>query len=119
MPQPKWFGDKLLAAVQDGQVSQETITMGPPPSARAFRSPNIENPTPQADESIIRSDATGIWLSNGCGKHDLLKNDKFLRCQKTKIKTIALIGPSAKVAALAAVAVQKVKPWHAVVLMKA
>jgi beta-glucosidase len=116
MPQPKWFGKKLLAAVQEGKVSEEVINDKVRRHLRVRIAAGIfENPNPTPDESVIRSDShKKLALEMARESIILLKNDKILPLSQDKIKTIALIGPSAKIARTGGGGSSKVKPWHTV-----
>jgi beta-glucosidase len=116
MPQPKWFGRKLLAAVKEGKVSEETINDKIRRHLRVrFETGIFENPSPKPDESVIRSVGhKNLALEMAEKSIILLKNDKMLPLSQDKIKTIALIGPSAKVARTGGGGSSKVRPWESI-----
>ena len=116
MPQPKWFKNVLLAAVKDGKVSQETINDKVRRHLRVRLETGLfENPSPKKDESVIRSQAhKNLALEMAQKSIILLKNDKMLPMAQDKIKTIALIGPSAKIARTGGGGSSRVRPWEAV-----
>jgi beta-glucosidase len=116
MPQPKWFDGKLLTAVRQGKVSQETIDDKVRRLLRVRIETGIfENPRPKQDESAIRSKAhVNLAVEMAQESIILLKNDKMLPLAQDKIKTIALIGPSAKIARAGGGGSSRVRPWRTV-----
>jgi len=116
MPRPKWFKDVLLAAVKSGQVSQNVIDDKVHRHLRVRLETGLfENPSPKEDESIIQSEShQNLALEIAQKSIILLKNDNILPLAEDKIKTIALIGPSAKTARTGGGGSSRVRPWKAV-----
>jgi beta-glucosidase len=116
MPQAKWFNDKLLAEIKSGKVSQNVIDDKVRRLLRVRLETGIfENPSPKEDESVIRSDGhKKLALEIAQKSIILLKNDKMLPLAQDKIKTIALIGPNAKVARTGGGGSSRVRPWETV-----
>jgi len=95
MPGPaKWFGDKLLAAVEAGEVGRFQIDE----NARRVlglivRSGLMDGPRPAGELRTPRHKA--IAFEAACEAMTLLKNDGGLLPLPRDLKTVALIGPNA------------------------
>jgi beta-glucosidase len=113
MPHPVWFGEKLLEAIQSGQVSEQTIDDKIRRLLRVrFESGLFENPSPKPDESVVRSAAhRELALEMAQKSMVLLKNDGLLPLSKDKLKTIAFIGPAANVARTGGGGSSNIRPW--------
>ncbi len=101
MPGPtQWRGRQLVEAVRTGAVSAETI------DARAARVLSIieragafENPVLQPEQAIDRPEHRAIIREAGQEAIVLLKNDRgMLPLDAGKIRSLAVIGPNARVA---------------------
>jgi beta-glucosidase len=116
MPHPAWFKDKLLAAIRDGRVSQEVIDDKVRRHLRVrFQAGLFEHPSPRVDESVIHSDAHKALAVEMARKSIiLLKNEQLLPLAADRIKTIALIGPSARTARTGGGGSSQVQPWETV-----
>src|SRR5208283_2278748 len=116
MPHPIWFGDRLLAAVRSGQVSEQTIDDKIRRLLRVrFESGLFENPSPKPDESVVRSAAhRDLALEMAQKSIVLLKNDGLLPLSKDKLKTIAFIGPAANIARTGGGGSSIIRPWEKV-----
>jgi beta-glucosidase len=116
MPRPVWFGEKLLEAVQSGQVSEQTIDDKIRRLLRVrFETGLFENPSPKPDESVVRSAAhRALALEMAQKSIVLLKNDSLLPLSKDKLKTIAFIGPAANIARTGGGGSSTIQPWEKV-----
>lgn len=116
MPHPVWFKDRLLAAVQDGRVSEAVIDDKVRRQLRVrFLAGIFDRPAPTEDETIIRSEShRHLALEMARKSIVLLKNDGLLPLAKDRIKTIALIGPHAKTARTGGGGSSMVQPWETV-----
>jgi beta-glucosidase len=116
MPRPVWFGERLLEAVQSGQVSEQTIDDKIRRLLRVrFESGLFENPSPKPDESVVRSAAhRALALEMAQKSIVLLKNDGLLPLSKDKLKTIAFIGPAANIARTGGGGSSTIQPWEKV-----
>ncbi len=116
MPHPVWFGEKLLEAIQSGQVSEQTLDDKIRRLLRVrFESGLFENPSPKPDESVVRSAAhRELALEMAQKSMVLLKNDGLLPLSKDKLKTIAFIGPAADIARTGGGGSSAIRPWEKV-----
>jgi beta-glucosidase len=116
MPHPVWFKDKLVAAVKDGRVSQEVIDEKVRRHLYVRSKAGIfDNPSAAENPSIIKSPAhQKLALEMAQKSIVLLKNKTMLPLSKDKIKTIALIGPNAKIARWGGGGSSIVSPWRQV-----
>jgi beta-glucosidase len=116
MPHPVWFKEKLLQAVQSGQVSESTIDDKIRRLLRVrFESGLFENPSPKPDESVVCSAAhRELALEMAQKSMVLLKNDGLLPLSRDKLKTIAFIGPAAHVARTGGGGSSAIRPWEKV-----
>ena len=100
MPSPRWRGDKLLAAVERGEVTEATIDTSVHrllqllDKANLFEhaetAPERDTDLPEHHALIREAAAEGIVL---------LKNEQqVLPLQRTQLTSIAVIGPNAQVA---------------------
>jgi len=85
MPKPIWFGERLLEAVQSGQVSEQTIDDKIRRLLRVrFETGLFENPSPKPDESVVRSAVhRDLALEMAQKGIVLLKNDGLLPLSRT------------------------------------
>ncbi|MDX2189072.1 MAG: glycoside hydrolase family 3 C-terminal domain-containing protein [Bacteroidota bacterium] len=98
MPQPDFFGDSLLKAVKNGKVPVSEIDDKVKRIIRVkMRAGMFEN-KPTIDEKLVNSDySKKIALESAKNGIVLLKNENnILPLDKSKIKSIAVIGPNAK-----------------------
>ena len=114
MPQPIWFGARLKQAVVDGKVPMSVIDDKVRRLLRVrFEAGIFENPDPKPDESIVRSAAhRALALQIAQEGIVLLQNKHFLPLDSAKVKSIALIGPSAMVARTGGGGSSHVSPWR-------
>lgn len=99
MPGPaNWRGEKLLQAVKDGEVSEAMIDA----SARRVlalveKTGKFDHPERQPEQAIDRPEHH-VLIRKAAGEGmALLKNTGVLPLSRSKMKSIALIGPNAKV----------------------
>jgi beta-glucosidase len=116
MPQPIWFGAKLKAAVQDGRVALAVIDDKARRHLRVrFAAGWFDRPAPVKDESVIRSAGHRALAVEMAQKSIiLLKNDHLLPLQTGGLKSIALIGPSARTARTGGGGSSFVQAWETV-----
>ena len=116
MPTAVWFGDKLLAAVEAGKVSEAIIDDKIRRHLRVrFKAGVFDNPNPKPDESVIRSKAHQAFAREVAQKSMiLLKNEKVLPLDRSALKKIAVIGPNANIARTGGGGSSMVRPWHVV-----
>ncbi|WP_293680641.1 glycoside hydrolase family 3 C-terminal domain-containing protein [uncultured Phenylobacterium sp.] len=95
MPGPaKWFGERLLAAVQAGEVSQTQLDDNVSRILRLIvRSGLMDGARPIGELRTARHRT--IALDAACEAMTLLKNDGDLLPLSQELRTIALIGPNA------------------------
>lgn len=105
MPGPGiWRGEKLLRAVENGEVSEATIDA----SVRRLlllieRVGAFEHPTEAPEQAIDRPEHRAIARAAAAEGIVLLKNaDNVLPLQPEKLTSLALIGPNAKTAQIMA-----------------
>lgn len=92
---PKWFGARLLAAVQAGEVSLAQIEDNARRVVRLIlRCGLLDGPRPAGELRTARHKA--IAFEAACEAMTLLKNDGDLLPLSPGLKTIALIGPNAQ-----------------------
>jgi len=91
---PRWFGDKLLGAVEAGEVSETQIADNARRVLRLIvRSGLLDGPRPAGE---LRSDRhKAIALGAACEAMTLLKNDGGLLPLAKTLTRVALIGPNA------------------------
>jgi beta-glucosidase len=113
MPNPVWFKEQLFAAIHDGRVSAAVIDDKVRRHLRVrFAAGLFETPAPIADDSVIRSDAhRKVALTLAQHSLVLLKNDGVLPLTPTRLKTVAVIGPSAKSARTGGGGSSTIDPW--------
>lgn len=97
MPQPTFFGEKLMAAVKSGEVKETQID----DMVRRVLRPKFQfglfEHVPTQDSTKVSTPAIKAVALEAAHKGIvLLKNDNILPLDKSKIKTIAVIGPNAK-----------------------
>jgi len=95
MPGPaKWFGDKLLAAVDGGEVAEGQIDDNARRVLRLIvRSGLMDGPRPAGELKTARHKA--VAFEAACEAMTLLKNDGGLLPLRPGLKRVALIGPNA------------------------
>jgi beta-glucosidase len=96
MPRVRWYGDKLLAAVKVGQVTEKTIDKMVSNVLRVVFWSGAFDQGPLYKKEIIRSkEQLGVARKASVESMVLLKNDsKVLPFNLSKIKKIAVIGPN-------------------------
>lgn len=100
MPGPtRWRGDKLLAAVQAGEVSEEKINERVTNMLRLIeRVGAFEDPSMLEEQAVDRPEHRALIRRAGAESIVLLKNNDLLPITPDKVKSIAIIGPNAKTA---------------------
>jgi beta-glucosidase len=95
MPGPaRWMGEKLLQAVQDGQVSEAAIDDKVRRLLRIVKSGAMDHP--ERPEQAIDKPEHRLLIREAAGEGIvLLKNNGVLPLDKARVKTIAVIGPNA------------------------
>lgn len=114
MPHPVWFGEKLLAAVKNGKVSEATIDDKISRHLRVrFAAGLFDNPAPKPNQAVVESDAhRQLALEMAQKSIVLLKNDGLLPLATNKLKTIAMIGPAANIARTGGGGSSVIWPWE-------
>lgn len=114
MPQPIWFGERLKQAVLDGKVPMSVIDDKVRRLLRVrFEAGIFENPDPKPDESVVRSAAhRALALKIAQEGIVLLQNKGILPLDPAKLRTVALIGPSAMIARTGGGGSSHVNPWR-------
>lgn len=116
MPNGKWFGDSLRAAVKDGRVSQSVIDDKVRRLLRVrFKTGYFSNPVPEENQELIETVGHKNLAEEMARKGIvLLKNDGILPLNKENIKTLAVIGPAAMKARTGGGGSSMVNPWETV-----
>src|SRR6266699_3493251 len=100
MPEPRWRGEKLLEAVQQGEVKETTIDT----SVRRLlqllvKAGLFEHPQEGPEQAIDLPEHRALIREAGAEGIVLLKNEQHvLPLQREQLTSIAMIGPNAKVA---------------------
>jgi len=96
MPREDWYGKKLLEAVHDGEVSEETVTQMAANLLRGSIWAGVLDHKASLDKSILRSPKhLKIARETSVKSMVLLKNNNnVLPFDRSKIKKVAVIGPS-------------------------
>jgi beta-glucosidase len=116
MPNPVFLGKKLLEAVKAGTVSPSVIDDKVRRNLRVRFEAGLFDRTPApADETAVRTDAHRR-LAETVAEESLvlLKNDGILPLDPHALKTVALIGPSARKARTGGGGSSMVEPWETV-----
>jgi beta-glucosidase len=97
MPRAKFMNPQtLLPAIREGKVSEATVDDKVRRILRtAIRFGFIDRPAPDPAISIVNGEGRSAALEGALGGMVLLKNEGVLPLDKTKLKTIAVIGPNA------------------------
>lgn len=113
MPEAVWMGDSLLAAVKAGKVSEAIINEKIRRHLRVrFEMGQFDAPLPVANQSAVETPAHRQLAREIAEKSIvLLKNDGVLPLSINQLKTVAVIGPSAKVMRSGGGGSSKVDPW--------
>lgn len=116
MPQPVYFGEKLLAAVKEGKVSEQVIDEKVRRVLYAKFKAGLFDTTYQANPALVNTkEHQQLALKVAQSGIVLLKNqNNFLPLDKSKIKSIALIGPNAKVCRTSGGGSSQVEPFYTV-----
>lgn len=99
MPHPQmWTKEQLKAAIQSGQVSEDTINEKVRRILRVkFEAGLFDNPSSKPDTSIFHNDAHKTLARDiAVNSMVLLKNNSVLPLDGNKLKKIAVIGPLSK-----------------------
>jgi len=100
MPSPRWRGQKLLEAVKQGEVSEDTIDT----SVRRLlqllvKAGLFEHPQAGPEQDIDLPEHRALIREAGAEGSVLLKNEQqILPLQREQLSSIAMIGPNAQVA---------------------
>ncbi len=116
MPTGIWLGDSLLAAVKKGEVAESAINDKVARLLRAMFWAGLFGPQPAPDTSLLNCrEHQAIALDVARNAIVLLKNSGgLLPLDRSKIKTIAVIGPNAAVARVGGGGSAQVDPIYAV-----
>jgi beta-glucosidase len=116
MPYGEFFGDRLLEAVKRGEVSEGIIDDKIRRLIRVrFEAGLFDTPFTEDETVIRREEHKQLTLETAKQGIVLLKNEnKLLPLDKTKIKSIAVIGPNAVEARTGGGGSSKVTPLYAV-----
>jgi beta-glucosidase len=116
MPFGKFFGDKLLKAVQKGEVSEAVIDDKIRRLMRVrFKAGMFEDRETPDDTVVQREEHKQLALEAAGESIVLLKNkNNVLPLEKSKIKTLAVLGPNAHTARTGGGGSSKVTPFYAV-----
>lgn len=120
MPSGIWFGERLLAAVQNGKVSEAVINDKVRRLLRVrFAAGLFEHPTPPVDPSAIQNaQHRALALEMAQRSVTLLKNEGLLPFPKRGLKRVALIGPNAAKARSGGGGSSAVNPWETVSILE-
>lgn len=96
MPNEKWYGKKLLAAVKSGEVKEEQVTRMVENILRGMFWAEAFDTKPTLDKSVLEQPSHLALAREAAAKSIvLLKNDNStLPLDSKKIKSIAVIGPN-------------------------
>ena len=96
MPRERWYGKKLIAAVESGNVSQETIDTMASNILRGLFWTGAFDEKPSFDKSIVKSpEHLAVARQASASGMVLLKNERgVLPFDRSKIKKLAVIGPN-------------------------
>ncbi|MEM7333195.1 MAG: glycoside hydrolase family 3 C-terminal domain-containing protein [Chloroflexota bacterium] len=99
---PMWRGDKLLSAIEAGDVDLERLDDSVRRMLRIFmKAGRFENPGLQEERAINRPEHQQIARQAAAEGIVLLKNkDNILPLDSSKLSQIAIIGPNAKTAVM-------------------
>jgi beta-glucosidase len=117
MPSPMWYGDSLLAAIAAGNVSETTIDDKIRRQLRVrFQNEMMEKSLNNTSyqEKIETPEHKNLALEMAQKSIILLKNDGILPLSKSKIKSIAVIGPNSADARTGGGGSSFVEPWEKV-----
>ncbi len=96
MPGPaKWFGEKLMVAIQTGEVSVAQIEDNARRVLRLIVRAGLMDEAPRPAGELRTPRHRAIALDAACEAMTLLKNDGGLLPLSRELKTVALIGPNA------------------------
>ena len=100
MPGPTiWRGDKVLAAVQRGEIAESTIDASVRRLLRLIeRVGAFEHPDIPPEQSVQKPEHATLIRKAGAEAAVLLKNDGILPLDSGRIEKLAIIGPNATVA---------------------
>ena len=95
---PKWRGEKLLAAVQNGAVNESVVDEHVRHILALLRKTGaLEMPDDLPEEAVDRPAHRALIRATAAESFVLLKNERnILPLRSTRTKSIALIGPSAR-----------------------
>ncbi|HEX7946684.1 MAG TPA: glycoside hydrolase family 3 C-terminal domain-containing protein [Phenylobacterium sp.] len=96
MPGPaKWFGEKLLVAIQTGEVSVAQVEDNARRVLRLIVRAGLMDEAPRPAGELRTPRHRAIAMDAACEAMTLLKNDGDLLPLSRELKTVALIGPNA------------------------
>ena len=116
MPTGVFFGDSLLKAVKDGKISEAELNDKVKRVLWVKFNLGLFDTKPIVNESLVNSkENQQLTLEAAIKGMVLLKNDnKILPLDKSKIKSIAIIGPNANIARTGAGGSSQVNPFYSV-----
>lgn len=116
MPGPSnWRGEKLLQAIKAGEVSEDQVNDSVRRLLRTIiRSGMMDNPVNPPEQSINKPEHQVLAREAAADSIVLLKNTGVLPLDGKKLKTLAIIGPNAKVARMMGGGSSQVAPHYAV-----
>jgi beta-glucosidase len=116
MPMGIYFSkDSLMNYIKTGIVTEETINDKVRRLLRVRFEAGLFNPKIEPDTTVLHGDAhKQLALKSAQEAIVLLKNDNILPLNISKIKTIAVIGPNAKEAAVGGGGSSRVNPYYSV-----
>lgn len=96
MPGPaKWFGERLLAAVEQGEVSRAQIDDNAGRVLRLILRSGLMDEEPRPAGALRTSEHRAVAFEAACEAMTLLKNEGRLLPLRRGLRTVALIGPNA------------------------
>ena len=116
MPQPVFFGDKLMEAVKNGEVSEETINRKVLRILKLkFEAGLFDHPVTPDSALVNTPESRSLELEAAREGIVLLKNDgDLLPLNPDKIRSIAVIGPNAAVARTGGGGSSHVSPFYSI-----
>jgi beta-glucosidase len=116
MPYGKFFNEKLLGAVEKGEVSEAVIDDKIRRLLRVRFKAGLFDQPPLVDETVVhREEHKQLALEAAKQSIVLLKNEgNVLPLDKNKIKSLALLGPNAAEARIGGGGSSKVTPFYSV-----
>ncbi|MCR4406274.1 MAG: glycoside hydrolase family 3 C-terminal domain-containing protein [Anaerolineae bacterium] len=113
---PVWRGEKLLQAFRAGEVDEATIDRSVRRLLRIIaKSGAFENPEDRPEQAVDKPEHRALTRQAAAEGMVLLKNDgNILPLDTEKIKSLAIIGPNARIARIMGGGSSHVNPHYAV-----